>query len=98
MVTPKHIATFLMGAAVGAAIMRYNSMTKEEQEELMNKIKTLANDATDDAKKAFNQMQDYFTDLQGKGMEALKTQMGNSEQMVNDFISKLNPNNNETKK
>ena len=30
MVNPKHLATFLLGAAAGAAIMKYNSMTDEE--------------------------------------------------------------------
>ncbi len=91
MVNSKHIATFLMGAAIGAAAMKYNSMTKEEQEELLNKIKGMATDAQDEATKAFTQMQDYFKEMQSKGMDALKGQIDSGEKLMNDFMANLNP-------
>jgi Holliday junction resolvasome RuvABC DNA-binding subunit len=91
MITPKHLATFLMGAAAGAAIMKYNSMTKEEQDQLVTDLKQKAEAAQDEAKAAMTQLHDYFTDMQGKGMEALKTQMGTAETMIHDFISKMTP-------
>jgi hypothetical protein len=91
MISPKHLATFLMGAAAGAAIMKYNSMTPEEQQNLIADLKQKAEDAQDEAKQAMTQMHEYFTDMQGKGMEALKTQMGSAEGMINDFIKNMTP-------
>ena len=35
MVSPKHIATFLLGAAAGYALFKYNSMTDEEKERIV---------------------------------------------------------------
>jgi vacuolar-type H+-ATPase subunit H len=90
MITPKHLATFLMGAAAGAAIMKYNSMTPEEQEALLKDLKQKADDVQKEATTAVSQFKDYFEDLQGKGMEALKSNMGQAENMVQDFIAKIN--------
>jgi hypothetical protein len=90
MISPKHLATFLMGAAAGAAIMKYNSMTPEEQDKLTGDLKQKAEDAQAEAKQAIAQLQDYFADLQTKGMDALKTQMGSAEQMIHEFIAKAN--------
>jgi gas vesicle protein len=92
MISPKHLATFLMGAAAGAAIMKYNSMTPEEQEKLTGDLKQKAEEAQTEAKQAIAQLQDYFNDLQTKGMDALKTQMGSAEGMIQEFISKMNAN------
>jgi hypothetical protein len=93
MVTPKHIATFLLGAAAGAAIMKYNSMTKEEQDELVNNLKSKADQAQGEAVAAIDKLQDFFEDLKDKGITTLKEQMGNAEQMVQDFMknNKANP-------
>jgi hypothetical protein len=92
MISPKHLATFLMGAAAGAAIMKYNSMTPEEQEKLTGDLKQKAEEAQTEAKQAIAQLQDYFNDLQTKGMDALKTQMGSAEGMIQEFITKMNTN------
>jgi len=75
-VNAKHIATFLLGAAAGAALMKYNSMTPEEQEKLMQKLKDQAND---------------MTELQEKGMDSLKDYMGQAEKTFNDLFNPKNP-------
>jgi gas vesicle protein len=86
-ITAKHLATFLMGAAAGAAIMKYNNMSKEEQEALVNNLKTKADDLKTEAEGAISNLQVYFEDLKGKGMDALKTHMGEAEHLVNEFIN-----------
>jgi uncharacterized protein YicC (UPF0701 family) len=89
MITPKHLATFLLGAAAGAAIMKYNSMTPEEQEKMLADLKKKAEDIQDEASKAFTQATGYFEDMSSKGMEALKTNMGTAENAVQEFINNM---------
>jgi hypothetical protein len=90
MISPKHMATFLLGAAAGAAIMKYNSMTPEEQEALLADLKAKADTVKSEAEEAVGQFQTYFEDMRSKGMEALKTNMGSAEGMVQDFINNMN--------
>ena len=90
-VNAKHIATFLLGAAAGAAIMKYQSMTPEEQEELMTKLKDQANNLKDEAEKATETVKTYMTELQEKGMASLKDFMGNAEKNMGDIFGKTEP-------
>ena len=52
MVNPKHIATFLLGAAAGYALFKYNSMTDEEKEKMYADLKEKANKLKDEAEKS----------------------------------------------
>jgi gas vesicle protein len=90
MISTKHMATFLMGVAAGAAIMKYNSMTKEEQEELLDHLKKKADEVKEEAETAVTQLQTYFEDLKGKGLDALQGHMGGAEQMIKDFVNNIN--------
>jgi hypothetical protein len=87
--TPKHLATFLLGAAAGAAILKYNTMTPEEQEKLVGNIKEKANQAKTEAEGALANLETYFEELKGKGMEALKTHAGEAEGMMNELFAKI---------
>jgi vacuolar-type H+-ATPase subunit H len=95
-ISPKHLATFLLGAAAGAAIVKYKSMSPEEQEAMVSDLKEKANTVKTEAEVAVEKLVVYFEDLKTKGMEALKTQMGEAESMINDILQK--PNNSETPK
>lgn len=90
-VNAKHIATFLLGAAAGAALMKYNSMTPEEQEKLMQKLKDQANNLKDEAEKATETVKGYMTELQEKGMDSLKDYMGQAEKAFQDLFNSKNP-------
>lgn len=85
-VNAKHIATFLLGAAAGAAIMKYKSMTPEEQEELMNKLKKQAGDLKDEAEQTADKVKDYMTELKEKGMATLKEYIGETEKNLHDIF------------
>ena len=87
MVNAKHIATFLMGAAAGAALMKYNSMTPEEQQALMDKLKKQANDLKDEAEKTTDTVKNYMTELQEKGMASMKDYIGETEKLFQDLFS-----------
>jgi rubrerythrin len=86
MVNAKHIATFLLGAAAGAALMKYNSMTPEEQEELMKKLKDQAAGLKDEAEKATDTVKNYMEELREKGMDSLKEYMGYTEKYMADLF------------
>jgi chromosome segregation ATPase len=83
----KHIATFLLGAAAGAALMKYNSMTPEEQEKMMQKLKDQANKLKDEAEKAAETAKGYMSELHEKGKESLKDYMGQAEKNFQDIFN-----------
>ncbi len=84
----KHLATFLLGAAAGAAIMKYKTMTPEEQEELMEKLKKQANDLKDEAEQATETVKNYMSELKDKGMASLKDYIGETEKNLQDIFNK----------
>lgn len=71
-VDAKHIATFLLGAAAGAAALKYASMSDEEKEKLAQSLKDKASKVKDEATATFDKASDYFSELTTKGGESLK--------------------------
>ncbi|WP_447642647.1 MULTISPECIES: hypothetical protein [Chitinophagaceae] len=71
-VDAKHIATFLLGAAAGAAALKYASMSDEEKEKLAQSLKDKASKVKDEASATFDKAHDYFSELTSKGGESLK--------------------------
>ncbi|HTH32523.1 MAG TPA: YtxH domain-containing protein [Lacibacter sp.] len=88
MVNPKHIATFLLGAAAGYALFKYNSMTDEEKEKMYADLKEKANRLKDEAEQSFSKAGDYFEELKTKGSENMKSYMGDAENFFNDVFKK----------
>lgn len=87
-VHPKHIATFLLGAAAGLAAAKYMSMTPEEKEKLADDIKDKANKFKAEAEGFAEKAKDYFEELKTKGGEALKDNLAGAEKMMNDLFGK----------
>ncbi len=94
MVNPKHLATFLLGAAAGAAIMKYNSMSDEEKEKMMADLKAKADTVKNEAEDGINKLKDYFEELKTKGEEVMKDHLSNTENLMNDLF---NPKKDDTK-
>ncbi len=88
MVNPKHIATFLLGAAAGYALFRYSSMTDEEKEKLYANLKEKANNLKDEAENAAGKAGDYFEELKTKGADSMKDYLGEAESFFNDLFKK----------
>lgn len=82
----KHIATFLLGAAAGAAALKYSSMTDEEREELIQKLKEKAGKVKDEASNSFEKAQDYFSELGTKGSESLKEHWSGVEEYLKGLL------------
>jgi hypothetical protein len=87
-VHPKHIATFLLGAAAGMAAHKYMSMSEEEKEKLMADIKAKANSFREEAENMADKAKDYFEELRTKGSSAFKDNMGDMESVFNDLFGK----------
>ena len=88
MVNLKHIATFLLGAAAGYGLFKYNSITDEEKEKLYADLKAKANNLKDEAEKAAGKAGDYFDELKTKGADNMKDYMGGAETFFNDLFKK----------
>lgn len=88
MIKAKHIATFLLGAAAGAAYMKYNSMTDEEKEKFMNNLKSKADGMKSEAEQAMNNAGDYFEELKTKGSEVLKENLSQVDELFNEIFGK----------
>ena len=50
----KQVSTFLLGAAAGYAIFKYNSMTDEEKQNLKTDLEAKANKFKEEAETLFN--------------------------------------------
>ena len=50
----KQVSTFLLGAAAGYAIFKYNSMTDEEKQDLKTDLEAKANKLKEEAETLFN--------------------------------------------
>jgi hypothetical protein len=87
-VNPKHIATFLLGAAAGIAAAKYMSMTPEEKEKLAGDIKDKANKFKTEAENFADKAKDYFEELKTKGGEALKEHLADAEKVMGDLFNK----------
>ena len=90
MVSPKNIATFLLGAAAGYAVFKYKNMTDEEKEKMYADLKEKANKLKDEAEQSFNKAGDYFEELKTKGSDNLKDYMAEAEGIFNDVFKKKN--------
>jgi vacuolar-type H+-ATPase subunit H len=97
MVNPKHIATFLLGAAAGYALFKYNSMSDEEKEKMFSDLKDKANNLKDEAEKAAGKAGEYFEELKTKGAENMKDYMSEAESFFNDLFKKKDGGSGETK-
>ena len=97
MVNSKHLATFLLGAAAGAAFLKYNTMSDEEKEEMMEKFKAKAEEFKSQATDAAEKAEGYFEELQDKSMTAMKDMMDNAEEFFDSIMKPKEDGNTEEK-
>lgn len=85
-VSPKHIATFLLGAAAALGAQKYMSMTPEEKEKLVSDLKDKAHKMKDEAEGAMEKGKEYFEELRTKGADALKDHFPNVENIFHNLF------------
>lgn len=85
-VKPKDIATFLLGAAAGAAALKYATMSDEEKEKMINAVKDKANDLKSQAETTVENAKDYFSELKTKSSEYLKDNWAEAEKYLQEIF------------
>lgn len=85
-VKTKDIATFLLGAAAGAAALKYASMTDEEKEKMINSIKEKAGDFKSQAEDSVDKAKEYFNDLKSKSSDFLKDNWSDAEKYLQELF------------
>src|SRR5215471_15090648 len=84
----KHIATFLLGAAAGAAAYKYSTMSEEEKEQFAAKLKEKAGSLKTEAEHMMHKGKDYFDELSTKGGDALKEHFPGAEEFLRKLFGK----------
>ncbi len=85
-VKPKDIATFLLGAAAGAAALKYATLSDEEKEKMINAVKDKANDLKSQAETTVENAKDYFSELKTKSSEYLKDNWAEAEKYLQEIF------------
>ncbi|WP_019989860.1 YtxH domain-containing protein [Rudanella lutea] len=85
-VNAKHLATFILGAAAGAALTKY--LQTEEGEKLMADLKEKGNQFKSEAEAAVDNAPEYFDNLRNQLADMLKNNFPNAEQAINDILGK----------
>jgi len=89
-ISTKSIATFLLGAAAGAAAFKYASMTDEEKRKFTQSIKTRAGKVREEAETGAEMAKDYFSELSREGAASLKEHWSDIEQYLRNLLGKKN--------
>jgi len=89
-ISTKNIATFLLGAAAGAAIYKYASMTDEEKEQMIQSLKSKAGKLREEAETGTEMAVDYFSELGREGVASLKEHWSDIEKYIKDLVGKKN--------
>ena len=89
-ISTKSIATFLLGAAAGAAAFKYASMTDEEKAQLIRSLKSKAGKLREEAETGAGMAKDYFSELGREGAESLKEHWSDIEQYLRNLLGKKN--------
>lgn len=87
-VRPKHIATFLLGAAAAVAALKYATLSDDDKEKLVDSLKEKANNLKDDAETKVDKVKELLTDLSSKGSETLKDSIADVEGFIKDIMKK----------
>ncbi len=86
-VSAKHLATFILGAAAGAALHRY--LKTEEGEKLLEDLKTKAGDLKAEAEVAMDKAPEYFEQLKARGADALRANFPDADRYLKELLDML---------
>lgn len=90
-VHPKHVATFLLGAAAALAAHKYMTMTPEEKEKLSADLKEKASRLKTEAEAAMEKGKEYFEELRTKGADAMKEHFGDVSGVLHNLFGSNQP-------
>ncbi len=79
------IAAIILGAAVGVALLKFFSMSKEEKDAFLSHLKNTTNDLLDDAENTVEKVEQYVVQFKGKGEKHLVDKLYVVRNMLKDF-------------
>ncbi len=85
-VNAKHLATFILGAAAGAALTKY--IHTEEGEKMMDDLKEKGNQFKSEAEAALDNAPEYFDSLKTQLADLLRNNFPDAEKAINDVLGK----------
>ncbi|HVZ97927.1 MAG TPA: hypothetical protein VG847_13690 [Chitinophagaceae bacterium] len=80
------IASVILGASIGVALVKYYTMTEEEREAFWKKIKNIAEDLLDDAENTVEKVEAYFEEIKSKGENNLVEKLYVVRKMLKDLF------------
>ena len=64
------ITSIILGASIGAALLKFYSLPKEEKDALVDYLKKTTNDLLDDAESTVEKVEQYMGEVKSKGDRA----------------------------
>ncbi len=80
------IASIILGASIGVALVKYYTMTEEERETFWVRLKNIAEDLLDDAENTVEKVEAYIDEMKSKGENNLVEKLYVVKKMLRDLF------------
>ena len=79
------IASLILGASIGFALLKFYSLSKEEREAFFDHLKNTTNDLLDDAEATVEKVEQYMDEIKLKGENEWVEKLYVFKKMFTDF-------------
>ncbi|MEO7961010.1 MAG: hypothetical protein ABIR19_05675 [Ginsengibacter sp.] len=79
------IAALILGASIGAALLKFYSMPKEDQKEFIDHLKKTTHDLLDDAENTVEKVEHFIGEFKTKGEDEWVDKLYILKKMFSDF-------------
>lgn len=79
------IASLILGASIGFALLKFYSLSKEEREAFFDHLKNTTNDLLDDAEATVEKVEQYMSEIKLKGENEWIEKLYVLKKMLTDF-------------
>ena len=86
MISNKHLATLVLGAAAAFAGYKYMNMTDEEKQKMSDSLKDKFHKLKEEAEASADTAKNYFNDLKNKASDLFKEHFPGAEKHFDDFF------------
>jgi phage-related protein len=79
------IASLILGASIGLALLKFYSMPEEDKQDFLDNIKKTTNDLLDDAETTVEKVEHYVDEIKSKGEKKWVEKLYVLKKMFIDF-------------
>lgn len=83
--TKSTIASLILGASIGFALLKFYSMPEEDKQEFLDHLKKTTNDLLDDAEATVEKVEHYVDEIKLKGEKKWVEKLYVLKKMFTDF-------------